>query len=161
MLNLAWDTLLRRIPINFHEGLVLATTSGAELVTQNIIQIDKKYVIIRGRPAGTTEAGKIMLIPFDQVVYLSFKQPLTNPQVKAIFGSSNVQFPVVTNEDLGNQEEMEAGEEVNSPEEANGQQPDQGETTPAAAENQAPKQPSKSMILAKLRARLQGDSEKK
>lgn len=146
-----WDALLRKIPANYHAGLSVSTLAGAEIILQSIIRLEPTHALVRGRPAGSTDGGRIMIIPFDQIDFVSFTQRLSEAEVQAIFGSATTNFP-------------EISVRPEQPE-ANGTPPAESPvknlTTPPAPPEPANKsgRPSKSMLLAKLRARL-GESSR-
>jgi len=82
-----WVELIRRIPEAQHDNLVAITCTGAEIMVQKILVLENDYMIFRGRPAGSTEAPRILLMPFDQVNHLAFNKPLQEAEVKTMFGS--------------------------------------------------------------------------
>jgi hypothetical protein len=146
-----WEALLRRIPADYHDGLTIATVGGAELVVQQILKMDGPMLILRGRNAGSSEQGKILVISFTQINYVAFKKRLIDAEVEAIFGDRDANFaalPVAL--PVSEQAETPALEDEPAP--ANGTEP---ATAPAGHAKV-----SKSILLAKLRARLQGDSSK-
>jgi hypothetical protein len=151
-----WGNLLRRIPANFHDDLILATTTGAEIVLQSILRIEPDFIILRGRPSGSSDAGKIIIVPFQQVSYVSFKRALTEPEVAAIFGEFDRNFAALP-ESLARSNGKPADDQ-------RGRQP--AEVQPAA--NMPADDPngkngskaSKSILLARIRERLNNDSSK-
>ncbi len=148
-----WEALLRRIPAAYHDGLTLATVSGAEIVLQQILRIENQLLIVRGRNAGSSDQGKILIIPFPQINFISFKKRLSDAEVEGIFGEREAGFAAAL-------EVLPTADEKEAP-------PAEPEEAPAASEIiTAPPPPapptnptkvSKSVLLAKLRARLQGD----
>ena len=146
-----WVDLIRRIPEAQHDNLVAVTCTGAEIMVQKILVLENDYMIFRGRPAGSTEAPRILLMPFDQVNHLAFNKPLKEAEVKTMFGSGTAavmdsappaaaEIPVV--------EAPAAAPEESPP------PPSPGGAPPAPAK---PALPSKSILLARLRARLSKD----
>jgi hypothetical protein len=143
----AWIAVFRRIPANLHDTLALGLTTGVEIVIQKIVRLDPDFMIIRGRLAGTQDAGRVVLIPYSQLTFVAVIRDLKDAEVEAIFGKGAA--PVV----------------ANLPESAAGEEPEQ---TPAAPLEDAtlcvpapavnpPKKPeavSKTVLLAKLRERL-------
>lgn len=150
----AWELILRRIPTQYHEGITLSTVNGSEIVVQAFIRVEEEFIILRGRPAGTSDAGKIIILPFPQINYLAFQKKLTEQEVMGIFGDMDTNFAnlqgvaAVEGDSSG-----ETGEEALAAENETAD----AESAPASLKNG---QPSKSILLAKLRARLAGDSSK-
>src|SRR5260370_41600132 len=83
----AWVGLIQRIPATQHDNLVAVTGTGAEIMVQKILILEDEFMIFRGRPAGSTDAPRILLMPFDQLNHLAFNKPLPEGEIKALFGS--------------------------------------------------------------------------
>ena len=140
----AWIALFRRIPTDLHDVVALGLTTGAEIVVQKIIKLDPDFMMIRGRLAGTQDAGRVVLIPYSQLTFVALLRDLKDTEIEAVFGKGDaivLATPTVN------------AESVPAP------QPAAKETTvndPAAAVNPAkkPEPLSKSMLLARLRERL-------
>jgi hypothetical protein len=86
MQNAAWMTLLRQIPPNRHEIVVLVTCAGTEISMQNLVRLEENYAVVRGRLSGTTDTGRIFFIPYDQLNYLGFQKELKDADIHAIYG---------------------------------------------------------------------------
>ncbi|MSQ97375.1 MAG: hypothetical protein EXR98_22870 [Gemmataceae bacterium] len=84
--NEAWIAMFRQIPIALHDTLALGLTTGSEIVIQRIVQLASNFMIIRGRLAGTQDAGRIVLIPYEQLAFLAVQRDLKDAEVEAIFG---------------------------------------------------------------------------
>jgi hypothetical protein len=145
--NQAWTAMFRRIPASLHDTLALGLTTRAEIVIQKIVKLDPDFMIIRGRLAGTQDAGRVVLIPYSQLAFVAVIRDLKETEVEAIFGKGAP--PAVA--DLP---EPAAGEEP----EATPAAPLEDATlsVPVAAVNPAkkPEAVSKTVLLAKLRERL-------
>jgi cell division septation protein DedD len=88
MQNTAWVAMLKRIPPEYHSRLMMVTTSGNEINLQVIYRMEDDYIVLRGRLAGTTEAGSLLFIPYDQINYVGFREELKEAQVQAMFSDS-------------------------------------------------------------------------
>jgi hypothetical protein len=82
----AWINLLRRIPPEKQDILSLVTSAGTEISIQNIFRTEDDYLVLRGRLAGTTDAGRVFFIPYDQINYLGFQQEVREVEVHALYG---------------------------------------------------------------------------
>src|SRR5205823_443258 len=82
-----WLHLLRHIPESYHESLVLTMTNNSEVIVQSIVRFEMYYVILRGRTAGSLDAGRLMVVPYDQIHFMGFKQRVTDAEIHEIFGS--------------------------------------------------------------------------
>ncbi len=70
----AWIALFRRIPPNLHDGLMLTLTTGAEIVVQRFVMLEPDYAILCGRMAGTQDNGRIVLLPYSNLVAVNIAQ---------------------------------------------------------------------------------------
>lgn len=147
----AWIEMLRRIPVPFHDGLVLSTATGVDVVMQTIVRIEDKFLILRGRPAGTNETGKIIIIPFSQIIYLALPGKPTEKQVQGIFGDLDFSFAAgPANVESNGSEPLDTKTDQAPDVETNGSSP--------AAPSGPPASPTKAMLLAKLRAKFAGEN---
>jgi hypothetical protein len=151
----AWIKLIRRIPENQHDNLVAVTTAGAEIMVQRIILVEEEAMIFRGRPAGSTDQPRILLMPFDQLNHLAFHRAPTEVEVQAIFGDGNVSFAPAASA-LKAEAAAAAPEAPAAAPAATQEKPAPPQPAPTPSTKSAP--PSKSVLLARLRARLAGDS---
>ena len=87
MHDAAWVKLLRYIPASEQANLVLVTTSGREIAIQSLLRIDPECVALRGRLAGSTDAGRIFFVPYSQIDYFGFQQPLKEAEFHELFGN--------------------------------------------------------------------------
>lgn len=140
MHSAAWVKLLRHIPIEEHAKLMLVTRAGVEITVQVILRIDPECLALRGRLAGSTEAGRIFFVPYSHIDYLGFQQPLKESEFRALFDNL----------------ELHGGASRAAPAESQG--------TPSAATDPAPREVEplpavrspaaiKSTVLEKFRAR--------
>jgi hypothetical protein len=82
----AWEALLRHIPSEMHQNLMLVTTSGTEVAIQTILRIDREFMAFKGRLAGSQEAGRLFFIPFTQIDYLGFQKTVKDTEYAQWFG---------------------------------------------------------------------------
>ena len=136
MHNAAWVKLLQYIPLSEQAKLMLVTASGTEISIQCLLRIDPECLALKGRLAGSQDAGRVFFIPYANIDYFGFQQPLKESDFHELFG--NLEIP-------------HAGAPVIAP-------PPPAEPEPAAAE-EAPA-PSlrnplaiKSSVLEKFRSR--------
>ena len=138
--NQAWIGMFRRIPTNLHDTLSLGLTTAAEIVVQRIVKLEPDFMIIRGRLAGTQDAGRVVVIPYSELTFVAVIRDLKESEIEAIFGKG---APAA----VADMPTLPAGEE--SAAEAS-----VVEVEPAAKAPKKPEAMSKSMMLAKLRERL-------
>jgi hypothetical protein len=170
----AWIGLLRRIPAAQQDTLFLVTTTGAEIVLQSIVRLEGDFVVLRGRMAGSTDAGRVIIVPYDQISYAGFSRKFTDPEVQALLGKPGVAVQLVESPQDNAGEEQAVLEEIASAEPlaslaeeamSAGSQVQLATAAAVAAANEPPpapppppapkpSQPSKTMLLARLRSRL-------
>ena len=162
MQGASWIALLRRIPVNYHDCLVVVTNMGLEVAIQAIVRMEFEYLVIRGRVMGTSDAGRVVILPYDQITFICFARRMLDPGIQALFGSGEM-FAMAA---------PLAAAPAEAPPSAS------SEATPATAAALIPapvvetKEPpanglevakpapvSKSVLLARLRQRLGGDGK--
>ena len=160
----AWINLIRRIPEDQHDNLVAVTTAGAEIMVQRIILAEEEVLIFRGRPTGSTDQPRIIFLPFDQLNHLAFQKALPEPEIQAMFGSGTMSFaaaPVVKAETVAaTAAPVPPSEPQPAPCPPTPEKSVPPSPAPAAPAATKAAPPSKSILLARLRARLAGDAPK-
>jgi hypothetical protein len=142
----AWVSLLERIPTAYVDSLSVMTAAGAEIVLQSICFLDENFLVVRGRSAGSQDTGRVFVLPLAQIDYVGLNQRLGEPEVKAIFGGG---APVGA-----------AAVPAIEARSSDVPQPPTAMLTPAAEPtSKKPAQVSKSILLARLRARLAQDGK--
>lgn len=160
MTGAGWVDLIRRIPTKLHNALSFATVNGMEVMAQDIMRLEETFIVLRGRMAGSQDAGQIIVLPFDQVVNLALNKPLKDTEVQAIFGGGNLpasaspepasDAPVISETPSEELEEApeEGGQSLSTATRLPPNAP------PPKPENPKPAPVSKSLLLDRLRQRL-------
>jgi hypothetical protein len=83
-----WRALLRLIPPNQQDNLLIVTLNKTEFAVQGIIRDVDDFLLIRGRLTGVAEAGGgFFFIPFEQIEYLGFIREVKENEVRTFFSS--------------------------------------------------------------------------
>ena len=82
-----WATLLRCIPPEHHNILMLVTRCGPEIALQNILRLDDEILAIRGRLAGSQDSGRLYFVPLDNIDYFGFNRMVKDEEYVALFGN--------------------------------------------------------------------------
>jgi hypothetical protein len=90
MHNSAWVKLLRHIPAEQQSKLMLVTTGGIEITIQSLLRIDAECLALRGRLAGSTDAGRVFFVPYSHIDYFGFQQPLKESEFHELFANLNL-----------------------------------------------------------------------
>ena len=83
----AWMKLLRHIPAGEQSKLMLVTTSGTEITIQSFLRIDPECLALRGRLAGSTDGGRVFFVPYANIDYFGFQQPVKEAEFHELFGN--------------------------------------------------------------------------
>jgi hypothetical protein len=100
MQSSSWVALLKQLPEETYSSLMLVTTNGTEITIQNLLRIDHEFMVVRGRVAGTQVDGRVFFIPYAQVVYVGFQQPIKEAEFKAISEGIDVPEPLPPSDSL-------------------------------------------------------------
>lgn len=85
MENATWVRLLRQVPAAMRQRLTVITNVGAEISIQDIIQMSDEYLVLRGRLAGTNDTGRLFLVPFSEITYVSSVVEMRDDAIRAVF----------------------------------------------------------------------------
>jgi hypothetical protein len=87
MRGCVWATLLRCIPAEHHNILMVVTRCGTEIALQNVLRIDDEILAIRGRLAGSQDSGRLYFVPLDNIDYFGFNRMVKDEEYTAMFGN--------------------------------------------------------------------------
>jgi len=124
-------------------------TTGLEVVVQQLLHLDDEFIVLRGRTAGTNDSGRIVILPYGQLVSVAFNRALTADEIQAIFGIAGFE---PTPSSAGNGDGFELSAEGAARPAADALPP---ALLPAATGDPA-KPLSKTILLKRLRERLAG-----
>lgn len=82
----SWANVFQLIPTEKYDKLVMTTHNNTEIHIQGILYSTREFLIVRGRLAASTDAGRVFFIPFDQVHYLAFREPISEADTYALLG---------------------------------------------------------------------------
>src|SRR5438552_16479912 len=80
-----WVSVLQLLPEQYHGKLLWVCSSGHEINLTSIFRMEEDYMIIRGRLAGSTDAGTFVFLPFDQLVYIGFREEIKETEMQNIW----------------------------------------------------------------------------
>jgi hypothetical protein len=90
MHSAAWVKLLRHIPLSEQARLMLVTASGTEISIQCFLRIDPECLALKGRLAGSQDAGRVFFVPYSHIDYFGFQQPVKESEFHEIFGNLDI-----------------------------------------------------------------------
>jgi hypothetical protein len=91
MPNVAWERLLRQLPVKEQDGLKLVTNTRTEIAVQSILRFDADFLIIKGRLAGSQDAGRVFFIPYAHIDHLGFYREVKDAEFDEMFGALDAQ----------------------------------------------------------------------
>ncbi|HYT90513.1 MAG TPA: hypothetical protein VEL76_17535 [Gemmataceae bacterium] len=153
----SWVALFGRIPPLLQDSLMIVTINGSEIVPQAIVRLECDYVVLRGRMAGSQDTGRLMFVPYDQINYVGLTKKLSDAETQALLGKPGTTVQFIENGEPVPDTPVAEAPEAPAAAEAAAPPVEQAAPPPATAK---PAHPSKSVLLARLRARLAGEAGK-
>src|SRR5262249_14419843 len=89
----AWAALLRHIPAEQHNQLALVTVGGTEIAVQCFLRVDHEFLALKGRLAGSQDAGRGFVVAFCQIDYIGFVGEVKESEFQQMFGGLAVPAP--------------------------------------------------------------------
>jgi hypothetical protein len=90
MLSAGWSRLLRQIPVKDQDGLMLQTINRTEIAVQLFLRLDPDFLIIKGRLAGSQEAGRVFFVPYEQIDHIGFYRAVKEADFNEMFAGLDV-----------------------------------------------------------------------
>src|SRR5947209_2850591 len=81
-----WIALLRLIPAEQHNTLVLTTLSGTDINIDTVLRTELNYLVFRGRTAGSTDEGRVFFLPYRQIDYVQINRQVKEVEIRELFG---------------------------------------------------------------------------
>lgn len=155
MQSATWVRLLRQVPVEHLQKLYIVTSAGTEISIQDLVRMDPEYLIIRGRLAGTSDAGRIFVVPLNQINYLGSQVEMRDDLVAVVFKktapSAALPEPELPVEELPPSAEPEPLAEEPAPEAPTEESPgDQPEEKPTSG---TPPAVDRAELLQRIRSR--------
>src|SRR5437899_11268860 len=88
MQSTPWIALLKKIPAEHHNQLMLVTASGTEIALQAILVLDGECLVFKGRLSGCQDAGRLFYVPFDRIDYVGFNRVVGEDEVRTWYGDT-------------------------------------------------------------------------
>ncbi|HEV3145209.1 MAG TPA: hypothetical protein VGZ47_15065 [Gemmataceae bacterium] len=85
MTNQEWIALLRQLPPDLHNKLILILQNRTQIVIDAIYRLEPSFALIRGRIGGTIEGGLLVMAPYDQISAIYAAKEVPEDSVIAIF----------------------------------------------------------------------------
>lgn len=89
MENTDWINLLRLVPEQEHNKLVVTTLTGVDLNIELILRMDETFLVFRGRISGITDEGRVFFLPYRQIDYLQLNRQVKEAEIRRLFGEGD------------------------------------------------------------------------
>jgi hypothetical protein len=89
-----WAWIFHRVPAEQYNQLVVMTRTGTEIAIQTLLRIEPDFIAIKGRLAGTQDAGRLYFIPFVNIDYFGFQRDVKETEFDDMFGAGPLDLPV-------------------------------------------------------------------
>lgn len=81
-----WIELLRLVPPEMHDGLVILMQNALEFNIQQILRLEEQFMVCRGRMVGSTDSGLVLLLPYDQMTCVAHTKSVREEYINSWFG---------------------------------------------------------------------------
>ena len=88
MQNNHWVELVRLIPEEQQNKLVLTTMTGVDLNVEIILRTEENYIVFRGRISGITDEGRVFFVPYRQIDYMQMNRKVKEGEIHALYGDT-------------------------------------------------------------------------
>ena len=95
MPSAAWARLLRLVPPKEQDGLMLVTCNHTEFAVQAILRLDPDFLVIKGRLAGSQDAGRIFFVPYEQIDHVGFYRAVKDAEYNEMFAGLDAPPPAM------------------------------------------------------------------
>lgn len=85
MLNEEWIEMFRVLPPEIHNQIVVVLQNGSELSIDTFFRFEPKFLVARGRVAGTTDENRAFFIPYNQMLYYRIERIMKLEELEEIF----------------------------------------------------------------------------
>jgi hypothetical protein len=100
MQSAPWLELLRKLPAEVHQQLVLTTEGGVEFAVQSILLMEGECLVFKGRVSGSQDAGRLFFVPFDHIDYVGFNRTVSEEEFKSWYGAAEPPPMVAPQQDV-------------------------------------------------------------
>ena len=88
MRGVEWMEMLKLIPVDQHNNMVLVLKSGGEIMMESVFRFEPHFAVIRGRVGGTTDEGRAFFVPYDEMNYFRLERTVKADELEELFRGS-------------------------------------------------------------------------
>jgi hypothetical protein len=80
-----WIHVVQTVPLQYHENMNIVMQNGVEINIQSFVRLDEDFLVCRGRTMGSTDAGLIFFVPYDQITFMGYCKAMREDTVQSWF----------------------------------------------------------------------------
>jgi len=80
-----WIHVVQTVPLQYHENMNVVMQNGVEINIQSFVRLDENFLVCRGRTMGSTDAGLIFFLPYDQITFMGYCKSMREDTVQSWF----------------------------------------------------------------------------
>jgi hypothetical protein len=88
-----WEALFKHIPPEQQNKYMLVTANGTELAVQSFLRVEKELLILKGRPSGSQDQGRIFFVPYKNIDSFATAQITKDADFAELFDSFTFPTP--------------------------------------------------------------------
>ncbi len=77
--------LIKRVPELDHPKIVFVLTIGVSVNLDMVVRVEKNYVVVRGREAGSNDEGRGFFIPFETIAMIKLEKLVRINEFRAMY----------------------------------------------------------------------------
>ena len=77
--------LIKRVPEFDHPKLVFVLTIGVSVNLDMVARVEKNYIVVRGREAGSNDEGRGFFIPFETIALIKLEKLVRINEFRAMY----------------------------------------------------------------------------
>ncbi len=80
--------ILDKLSIDDLPKTVLVLKHGAAVTIDAIARREAEYLVLRGRENGTTDEGRALFVPYEEILYMKVDRPVRIEDLKRLYGET-------------------------------------------------------------------------
>jgi hypothetical protein len=71
----------------------VVTSGGVEISIASLVRVEDEFAVIKGRLSGSQDSGRVFFIPYKNIEYFGYTNPVKDEDYEALFGKLVVPQP--------------------------------------------------------------------
>ena len=90
-----WAAVLRHIPAEQQHQFTVVTSGGVEISIASVLRVEDEFAVVKGRLSGSQDAGRVFFVPYKNIEYFGYTNPVKDEDYLALFGTFVVPQPAL------------------------------------------------------------------